>query len=127
VQKIEAPADRLDSTAPISPWMWNSGMMLRQRSPGASCRKRPMLPAEAVTLRFDSGTIFGREVVPDVCRISATSSGADQRGVAVAGSAPARSASVKPPAGPSAGVSSITSMPCRSAPRRSVTKAVGGA
>src|SRR5690606_22370767 len=26
-----APADRLDATAAIRPWMWNRGMMLRQR------------------------------------------------------------------------------------------------
>ena len=33
-----------------------------------------MFCAEAVTLPCVSGTIFGREVVPEVCRISATSS-----------------------------------------------------
>ena len=33
VQKTLPPAASDDSTAAISPWMWNSGMMLRQRSP----------------------------------------------------------------------------------------------
>ena len=34
-----------------------------------------MLPDETLTLRCDSGTIFGRDVVPEVCRTSAMSSG----------------------------------------------------
>ena len=34
-----------------------------------------MLRAEAQMLRCDSGTIFGRDVVPEVCRTSAMSSG----------------------------------------------------
>ena len=34
-----------------------------------------MLLAEAQILAPVSGTIFGREVVPEVCRMSATSSG----------------------------------------------------
>ena len=34
-----------------------------------------MLRAEAQMLACASGTIFGREVVPEVCRMSATSSG----------------------------------------------------
>src|SRR5690606_38111507 len=32
VQKTLPPAAMDDSTAAISPWMWNNGMMLRQRS-----------------------------------------------------------------------------------------------
>ena len=32
VQTTDAPAESEESTAAIRPWMWNSGMMLRQRS-----------------------------------------------------------------------------------------------
>ena len=60
--------------AAISPWMWNSGITFRQASSGESSRVRAMLPAEAVTLPWVSGTIFGRAVVPEVCSTSATSS-----------------------------------------------------
>ena len=34
VQKTLPPAASDESTAAISPWIWNSGMMLRQRSSG---------------------------------------------------------------------------------------------
>ena len=74
MQQICAPAASEADTAAISPWMWNSGMMLRQRSAGVSASDRRMLFAEAKTLDCKSGTIFGRDVVPDVWRISATSS-----------------------------------------------------
>ena len=40
VQNTLPPAASDDSTAAISPWMWNSGMMLRQRSPGVSAERR---------------------------------------------------------------------------------------
>ena len=33
-----------------------------------------MLLADAIKLRCDNGTIFGREVVPEVCRINAVAS-----------------------------------------------------
>jgi len=39
-----------------------------------------ILSAEATTLLWVSGTIFGREVVPEVWRMSATSSGAASPG-----------------------------------------------
>ena len=55
--------------------MWNSGMTFRQRSSAVSASEVLILPAEAATLAWVSGTILGRDVVPDVCRISAMSSG----------------------------------------------------
>ena len=69
------PAATLVSTAAIRPWMWNSGMTLRQRSWRSRASVSPMWRAEAQTLRWLSGTILGREVVPEVCSTSATSSG----------------------------------------------------
>ena len=39
-----------------------------------------MLRAEVQMLAWVSGTIFGREVVPEVCRMSATSSGFGETG-----------------------------------------------
>src|SRR5690606_6751200 len=69
-----APADRLDATAAIRPWMWNSGMMLRQRSSGVSAKVSRMLRAVAQMLRWLSGTVLGRDVVPEVCSTSAMSS-----------------------------------------------------
>ena len=50
--------------------MWNRGMTLRHRSAVVSARDAAILLADAVKLAAVSGTIFGREVVPDVCRIS---------------------------------------------------------
>ncbi len=75
VQNTEAPAEIGANMAAIKPWMWNSGMMLRPRSCGVKCSVSRMWRAEAQTLRWLSGTIFGREVVPEVCSTSATSSG----------------------------------------------------
>ena len=75
VQNTLPPAQSEDSTEPMRPWMWNNGMTLRQRSAGVRLRMSRMWPAEAQTLRCDSGTILGREVVPEVCSTSATSSG----------------------------------------------------
>src|SRR5690242_1085015 len=73
VQKTLAPAASEDSTAPISPWIWNSGMMLRQRSAGVRPSVAPICAADAARLAWLSGTSFGREVVPEVCKRSATS------------------------------------------------------
>ena len=50
VAKIDAPAAMLDSTAAISPWIWKSGMMLRQRSAGVSAKVVRMWLAEAAIL-----------------------------------------------------------------------------
>ena len=74
VQNTLAPALRVDNTAAIRPWMWNSGITFRQTSSGVSARVVRMLRADARTFPCVSGTIFGLEVVPDVCRTRATSS-----------------------------------------------------
>ncbi len=71
----EAPLESDDSTGAIRPWMWKSGITFRQRSSGVRRRVARMFPAEAHTFRCSSGTIFGREVVPEVWSTSATSSG----------------------------------------------------
>ena len=75
VQNTRPPAESGASTPAMSPWMWNSGMMLRPQSEADRASVSAMLPAETLTLRCDSGTILGRDVVPDVCRISAISCG----------------------------------------------------
>jgi hypothetical protein len=75
VQTRLPPPASVASSAPTSPWMWNSGITFRQRSSGDSARCAAMLRADATRLACDSGTIFGRAVVPEVCRISATSPG----------------------------------------------------
>jgi hypothetical protein len=74
-QNTSEPAEIGASTPAIRPWIWNSGMMLRPRSAVVKARVRRMLPAEAHRFFCDSGTIFGREVVPEVCSTMATSSG----------------------------------------------------
>ena len=58
----------------MSPWMWNSGITFRQRSAAVSRSVCATLSAEAHTFRCESGTILGRDVVPDVWRMRATSS-----------------------------------------------------
>ena len=68
-----------------------------------------MCSADAATLDCNSGTILGRDVVPDVCNISAMSSAV---GALVAGVAEISDDNVKYPAGASAGTQSrITFIP----------------
>jgi hypothetical protein len=91
-------------------------MMFRPVSPGPSASVSRTFCADAETFRCDSGTIFGREVVPEVCRMSAMSS-------AVAGPPSAlgercavpRATSSKAPAAPELGTRSSTSKPSFSA------------
>src|SRR5690606_35910735 len=64
LQNTLPPAASEESTAATSPWIWNSGMMLRQRSVAASCSVAPTLRAEAARLAWRSGTSLGRDVVP---------------------------------------------------------------
>src|SRR5262249_20181891 len=75
VQQTSPPADSGARMPAIRPWMWNSGMMFRPRSFAVNDVVWRMLRADAVTLRWDSGTIFGRDVVPEVCSTKAMSSG----------------------------------------------------
>jgi hypothetical protein len=92
--------------------MWNSGMMFSPRSADEKPQRRAMFCAEAARLACVSGTIFGREVVPEVCSTIETSPGWASPARA-AGVAAGRSRS-KSPAPPSArGTSSITRTPCR--------------
>jgi len=71
--QIDASAASDAVTAAICPWIWNSGITFRQQSAGAS--GTPMFCAEAAWFDCSSGTIFGRDVVPDVCRFRAVLSG----------------------------------------------------
>ena len=75
VQTTDAPAARDDSSDAIRPWIWNSGIMLRQRSRTVNRNVPRILPAEITRLLWVSGTILGRDVVPEVCRTRAMSWG----------------------------------------------------
>ncbi len=113
VQNTCEPADSGASTPAMRPWMWNSGMMLRPRSAAVKASDLRMWRAEAHRFCCDSGTIFGREVVPEVCSTMATSSGSAKpplaAGVAVL---PAPTSSVKLPApAPASGTSSTMGTP----------------
>src|SRR5512138_2761191 len=66
VQQTSLPAERGASSEAIRPWMWNSGMIDRLRSSGVRASVVRTLRADAQTLRCESGTILGRDVVPDV-------------------------------------------------------------
>src|SRR5262245_18696368 len=74
-QIVLPPAATEDNNAPTSPWMWKRGMTFRQRSTSISSSAAATLCAEKHSLWFVSGTSFGRDVAPDVCRTSATSCG----------------------------------------------------
>jgi len=87
-QEIEAPAPSEAETA----------VTFRQRSAGRSSSVRRMFSAEAARFDWSSGTIFGRDVVPEVCRISATSPAPGSP--ARAGAALPSAWRVKAPAGP---------------------------
>ena len=92
-------------------------MMFMQRSSGVSESVSRMCRADAQTFRWLSGTILGREVVPEVCSTSAVSSASAAPG---APAAPRNSdSSANPPAGPSlSGVSSISGTPAAAAASR---------
>jgi hypothetical protein len=74
VQNTCEPAASGASTPAIRPWMWNSGMMFSPQSVAVNCSVLRMLLADAARLPCDSGTILGREVVPEVCSTIDTSS-----------------------------------------------------
>ena len=84
------------SRAATRPWMWNSGMTLRHRSVGSSPRASATFRAERQSLPCVRGTSLGRDVVPDVCRRSATSAGSGETASAARSSRPPR---LKTPAG----------------------------
>ncbi len=119
VQHTCAPARSEASVAAMRPWMWKSGMMLRQTSPGASDNVRAMFPDEAITFRCSSGTILGRAVVPEVCRTSAMSPASPRPGLsAVPRIAPSGSSVNAPAPCARSGRSSTTARPSFSATSR---------
>ena len=113
VQNTCEPADSGASTPAIRPWMWKSGMMFRPQSVGTNFSVARMCCAEAARLRCDSGTIFGREVVPEVCSTIDTSSGSAVPDAAAEAAPASRGSSVNVPAPAWASATrSISRTPC---------------
>ena len=75
VQQTCPPAESGARMPAMSPWIWNSGMMLTPRSCAVKASAVRMLRAEAQTFRCERGTILGREVVPEVWSTRAMSPG----------------------------------------------------
>src|ERR1700722_179223 len=73
VQNTAPPRESGAQRPAINPWIWNKGMTLSALSLSESSSEVAMLPAEVQMLACRSGTIFGREVVPEVCKIRAMS------------------------------------------------------
>ena len=67
VQNTCEPAESGANTPAIRPWMWNSGMMFRPMSVAVNCSVARIFEADECKLPTESGTILGREVVPEVC------------------------------------------------------------
>ncbi len=67
VQNTCEPAANGASTPAIKPWIWNSGITFRPQSASVNCSVLRILLADATRLLCDSGTILGRDVVPEVC------------------------------------------------------------
>ena len=83
VQKTLPPAASEDSTAAISPWMWNSGMMLRQRSSGRQAERRADMARRGGEIGMAAAApASGRDVVPEVCSNSAMSPASANPGAA---------------------------------------------
>src|SRR5213078_1090567 len=74
-QHTSPPAESGAESAAMRPWIWKSGMITRPRSFGVSASVLRMFEADAAMFLCARGTIFGRDVVPDVCNTSAMSSG----------------------------------------------------
>ena len=89
-------------------------MTLSARSSAESSSEVAMLRAEVQMLACASGTIFGREVVPDVCRMRATSCASAGPGRAAAPAAEPESRNAPAPASGS-GVSVMSLTPSFSA------------
>src|SRR5579864_5597645 len=114
VQTTPAPAASDVITVAMRPWPWNSGSTLRQRSASLSCSAATALKADAQILACVSGTIFGRDVVPDVNKKSAVAPGP----IGSDDGSPAVPASVNRPAASGVGARSKTGTPCAGATRR---------
>ena len=115
VQQTCEPADSGARIPAISPWIWKSGMMFSPRSAAVNRSDDRMWRAEAATFCCERGTIFGRDVVPEVCSTRAVSSAAAPPGcAAMPDSVAPRGSSVKLPA-TSPGTRSATGTPSFSA------------
>ena len=75
LQTTPAPAASDVITVAMRPWPWNSGNTFKQRSASLSCNAATALKAEVQILICVNGTIFGRDVVPDVNKNSAMAPG----------------------------------------------------
>ena len=67
------PAANAAMSPEMRPCPWNSGSTFSNRSSGASPKTAPTLYAERHTLACVSGTSFGRDVVPEVNNMNASS------------------------------------------------------
>src|ERR1041385_3360570 len=74
-QQTSPPAESGAESAAISPCIWKRGMMTSPRSSAVNASVFLMLAADAAMFLCASGTILGRDVVPDVCSTSAMESG----------------------------------------------------
>ena len=98
--------------------MWNIGNMCRQRSAGPSSSERAMFRAEAARLRWLSGTVRGKALVPEVWSTSAISSGPPGPPRSVAASGASVVSSNAPASAPGAGEISRIGTPIFSATAR---------
>ena len=116
VQTTLAPAASEVSTLAMRPCPWNRGITFKHRSVSFSTSAAHELRADVQMLACVSGTIFGRDVVPDVRNSSATSAGAIESSDGVPPWSPVN---MKRPAFSSSAVDSSTIwMPHESATRR---------
>ena len=63
---VDPPAESGQIRPFKSPWLWNSGMTLRQRSAGFRSSQLHIALEEAMTMEWRTGTTLGRPVVPAV-------------------------------------------------------------
>ena len=76
--------------------MWNSGITCNDRSAAVRASDSAMPQAERARFRWRSGTILGLDVVPEVCRTRATSSGDGPFGAEGSGAGEEAIRSIKP-------------------------------
>ena len=73
VQTTLEPAANAATRPEIKPCPWNRGSTLSNRSRDRSARLVPTLWADRQTLAWVSGTVLGRDVLPEVKRMNASS------------------------------------------------------
>src|SRR3954447_8944469 len=73
---VEPPADSGQIRPFRSPWLWKSGITLRQRSEGFRSSQLRIAFDDAMTMDWRTGTTLGRPVVPAVGSRYAMLSGA---------------------------------------------------